>query len=75
MSLKKEDLIQTCPACKGKGKISDTPQKTQNSSFGTSAGFSSWHSCSRCRQTGQIITEEGEAIVSLINLAKRHGKI
>ena len=76
MSLKKEDLIQDCPTCKGEGKIYDTPRAPQNSSFGQrSMGYSSWQSCSRCRSTGQIITEEGEAIISLINLAKRHGKI
>jgi hypothetical protein len=76
MSLKEEDLIQDCPNCKGKGQIQDPPQESQGSTFGTyPIGRSTLQYCQRCSQTGKILTEQGEAILSVIQLAKRQNRI
>lgn len=75
MSLKKEDLIQVCPNCKGEGKIYDPPRDTQNTSYGRQVGFSRTTYCSRCRNTGKILTEEGEAVLSVVELAQRQNRI
>lgn len=63
MILKKEDLIQICPDCDGKREVYDLPDGSAR------------HPCQRCKQTGQIITDQGEVIISLINLAKEQSKI
>ena len=75
MNIKKEDLIQTCPECDGKGEIDLSNSNSQNSSLGgRGVRYSNVQSCNRCWHTGEVLTEQGEAILSLIQLAKRQNK-
>jgi hypothetical protein len=75
MSIKKEDLIQTCTECGGAGEIDLSNSNSQNNSFGGRVvRYSNIQSCNRCWHTGEILTEQGEAISSLIQLVKRQNK-
>jgi hypothetical protein len=75
MSLRKEDLIKQCPACNGTCWIEDPPRDSNQGSYGVRRVGSYRESCTVCRQTGEVLTEEGEAIASVILLMKRQGQI
>lgn len=73
MTIKKDDLIQQCPDCNGEGKIYDPPrEKREGNSYGSrKMGYSTETSCFRCKSTGSILTEEGEAIAEVVQLLRR----
>jgi hypothetical protein len=76
MGLTKDDLIQKCSACGGEGWIYDPPRNLNQGSYGVrSAGMQYKESCTVCRQAGEVLTEEGKAIASVISLMRRRGDL
>lgn len=76
MNLTKDDLIQQCPACGGEGWIYDPPRNLNQGSYGVrTVNMQSKESCTVCRQKGEVLTEMGEAIASVVSLMRRRGDL
>ena len=76
MDLTKDDLIETCTACKGTGWIEDPPSNPNQGSYGVRrVSMRLKTSCGACRQTGEVFTKMGEAIADVVSLLRRQGRV
>ena len=74
MGLTKDDLIQKCTRCNGEGWIYDPPRQPNQGSYGRVV-MQSKETCGACYSTGEVLTEEGKAIASVISLMRRQGSL
>jgi hypothetical protein len=76
MTLTRDDLIQPCSACAGTGFIDDIPQDTHQGSFGLRrAGHQSGMPCGACNTAGEVLTETGKAVASVIELLQKQHRL
>jgi hypothetical protein len=76
MDFKVDDLIQKCQTCNGTGLIEDPPANANQGGYGMRrVGYTRTESCLACHQSGQVLTEKGEAIAKVVELLKRQRRI
>lgn len=75
MSLTKDDLIKKCEACGGVGAIYDPPRDPNQGTYGRQVIMQHQSQCAACRGIGEVLTEEGKAVASVVALMRRRNDL
>lgn len=70
--MKLEEMFLRCDRCQGKGRVVETPPRTNT--YGTNCVMSEGP-CPDCGGQGGRITETGQAIAEFLSILKQRGRI